>query len=80
MIHSGIEVNFNMMHVKYDLIYHSIHFYRWDSLCYLTEVKKKKKIIIKVHVFSIRYILKKNAKHEQFFFHQNTGTGKSTNE
>lgn len=52
LIHSGIEVNFNMMHVKYDLIYHSIHFYRWDSLCYLTEVKKKK-IIIKVHVFSI---------------------------
>lgn len=40
LIHSGIEVNFNMMHVKYDLIYHSIHFYRWDSLCYLTEVKK----------------------------------------
>lgn len=31
-----------MMHVKYDLVYNSIHFYRWDSLCYLTEVKKKK--------------------------------------
>lgn len=53
-----------MMHVKYDLIYHSIHFYRWDSLCYLTEVKKKKED----NVFSIRYILKKNAKLNNFFF------------
>lgn len=35
------ELN-NLYSVQEYILPHSIHFYRWDSLCYLTEVKKKK--------------------------------------